>query len=157
MKILYNYFFVLILIFLNFRGDYDISNDTSKFNFKSLNNSENKYGWYGGSLLHFSFGENQTNFLFSISSGARFKSDFLEDKIIVYWNKDSIDVPLKKYLVQKFKGIEEYPEDNMPFCELFGNKQKIEVKYEYEKWVKKVNNIGKETYFPQILKLKSYK
>ncbi len=75
------------------------------------------------------------------------------DKIELLWSYKT-DCLLEMDFLKKSNGIKRYPKQGDAFCEYkLVNDSVIEVKYKFPEWIKKINEMEKDSIFPQYFYL----
>ncbi|MCL2597163.1 MAG: hypothetical protein FWD66_05800 [Paludibacter sp.] len=108
---------------------------------------------WGTIVSYFIIGNNKISIDWNANCEIIFKSTFLKDKIVLYWNIEYIDgAPCEGYF-NLFKSIKsEKPAKNEKFAEMsLLNDTTILVKYEHKKWIHKIN-YNSDCLFPDTLR-----
>lgn len=115
------------------------------------------FGHWGGITSNFDIGDSSISVSWNANCLITFKSTFLKNKIVLYWNIEKIDgAPCEEYL-NLFQNIKaKSPTKNEAFAELsLLNDTTILIKYKYKEWVHKINYIevsSPEFLFPDTLR-----
>ena len=118
-----------------------VHNNVTLYELYSNPINENDLGNWGTIVSYFIIGSNTIHIHWNANCGVTFKSTFLNDKIILYWNMEEVEgAPCEGYfnLFQSIKARK--PNKNEKFAEMsLLNDTTILVTYKHKEWIHKIN------------------